>query len=135
MLNKIRRVVQKSLAGLLDSGRRTRTRSVDSRNHQEDGREKHDFMQRKAHYQPISVQGPKAKELKTFSEALYFSPSGDVAACRGSLMQCFKAEELTEKPDWAAASCKGRSLKADISAAPSEKPKAAQPPESRRKSC
>ena len=90
-------------------------------------------MQRKAHYQPISVQGPKAKELKTFSEALHFSPSGDVAACRGSLMQCFKAEELTEKPDWAAASCIGRSLKADISAAPSEKPKAAQPPESNEK--
>ncbi len=92
-------------------------------------------MQRKAHYQSIGVQGPKAKELKTFSEALYFSPSGEVAACRGSLMQCFKAEELTEEPDWAAASCIERSLKADISAAPSEKPKAGRPLKAMKKSC
>ena len=48
-------------------------------------------------------------------------------------MQYSKAEKLTEEGDWAAASYIERSLKADVSAAPSEKRKAAQPLESNKK--
>ena len=138
MLKKMRRVVHKPLAGLLKFGRKTMKGSLDSRNHQEGGSEKHDFMQRVVHYLPIGVQGPKAKELgwtserelKAFSEALYFPPSRHVAACRSSPMQYSKAEKLTEEADWAAASHIGQSLKTAVSAAPSEKQKAVQPLES-----
>ena len=133
LVNKIQRVAQESPGALLDSGLKAMRRFLDPRAHQGSGDKKEALTPHVTQYLTTVVQALRGKELglrserelRTLSEALDHLLSGNFAACGDTLMQRFKAVELSGESGWSIASRMELIPQSAASAVPTEEREAA----------
>ena len=133
LVNKIQRVAQESPGALLDSGLKAMRRFLDPRAHQGSGDKKKALTPHMTQYLTTVVQALRGKELglrserelRTLSEALDHLLSGNLAACGDTLMQRFKAVELSGESGWSIASRMELIPQSAASAVPTEEREAA----------